>query len=281
MASHDFCTTDELAAALGDADLGVIDGSWHLPNTGRLGAVEFHLWHVPGAVFFDIDTIADRDNPLPHMLPKPGVLAKEMTALGLGDGMRFIVYDVLGLYAAARVWWTLRAYGVHDVRILEGGLTKWIAEGRRLETGEARPKPRPFTPRLDPSFVASLEDVRAALANGSAQVVDARPADRFRGEAPEPRPGLKSGHMPGSRNLPFGDVVEHGRLKSPEALKAIFAEHKIDLQKPIITSCGSGVSAAILALAVEEAGGSMAGLYDGSWAEWGSRDDCPAVTGPD
>jgi thiosulfate/3-mercaptopyruvate sulfurtransferase len=280
MASHNFCTTDELAAELGAPDLGVIDGSWHLPNTGRLGAIEYRLGHIPGAVFFDIDTIADRDTSLPHMLPKPELLAREMTALGLGDGMRFVVYDVHGLYAAARVWWTLRAYGVHEVRILQGGLTKWIAEGRPLERGEARPKARLFTPRLDPSFVASLEDVRAALASGSAQVVDARPADRFRGEAPEPRSGLKSGHMPGSLNLPYADVIEHGRLKPPEALETVFAEHKVDLQKPIITSCGSGVTAAILALAVEEAGGTMAGLYDGSWAEWGSRDDCPAVTGP-
>ncbi len=281
MASRDFCTTAELAAKLGDAELGVIDGSWHLPNAGRFGPVEFRLWHIPGAVYFDIDTIADLTTPLPHMLPKPEVLAREMTALGLGDGMRFVIYDFLGLYAAARVWWTLRAYGVQDVRILEGGLTKWIAEGRPLEFGEARPKPRPFTPRLDQNFVASLEAVRAALASRSAQVVDARPADRFRGEAPEPRPGLKSGHMPGSLNVPFAEVVEHGRLKPADALKAVFAEHKVDLAKPIITTCGSGVSAAILALAVEEAGGRIVGLYDGSWAEWGSRDDCPAVTGPD
>ncbi len=280
MASHDFCTTDALAAELNDPDLGVIDGSWHLPNTGRFGAVEFRLGHIPGAAYFDIDTIADRDTTLPHMLPKPDLLAKEMTALGLGDGMRFVVYDVLGLFAAARVWWTLRAYGVHDVRILEGGLTKWIAEGRRLEFGEAHPKPRPFTPRLEESFVASLDEVRAALATGSAQVVDARPADRFRGAAPEPRAGLRRGHMPGSLNAPFADLIEHGRLKPREALRAIFAEHKVDLSKPVITTCGSGVSAAILALAVEETGGRIAGLYDGSWAEWGSREDCPAVTGP-
>ena len=204
-----------------------------------------------------------------------------MSALGLGDGMRFVVYDALGLFAAARVWWTLRAYGVEDVRILEGGLPKWIKEGRPLETGAARPRPpRAFTPRLDESFVASLDEVREALASGSAQVVDARPADRFHGATPEPRPGVKSGHMPGSLNLPFVDIVEHGRLKPPDALKAEFAAHKVDLTKPIITTCGSGVTAAILALAVEEAGGKVEGLYDGSWAEWGSRDDCQAVTGP-
>ncbi len=257
----------------------MIDASWHLPNTGRFGAGEFRLEHIPGAVFFDIDSIADVESGLPHMLPKSGTLAKEMGALGLGDRMRFVIYDAMGLFAAARVWWTLRAYGVEKVRILKGGLAKWKHEGRPLESGDAHPKPRVFTPRLDESFVASLDEVRAALANGSAQVVDARPADRFCGQAPEPRPGLKSGHMPGSLNLPFVDIVEHGRLKSPEALQATFAEHKIDLAKPIITTCGSGVSAAILALAVEEAGGKVEGLYDGSWAEWGGRDDCPVVTG--
>jgi thiosulfate/3-mercaptopyruvate sulfurtransferase len=280
MPSRNFCTTAELAAELGDADLGVIDASWHLPNTGRIGVAEFRLAHIPGAVFFDIDTIADLETGLPHMLPKPEALAKEMSALGLGDGMRFVVYEALGLFAAARVWWTLRAYGVEDVRILEGGMEKWMKEGRPVEPGEGRPMPRVFTPRLDPGFVASLDDVRKALEIGSAQVVDARPADRFRGEAPEPRPGLKSGHMPGSLNLPFVEIVEHGRLKPPDALKAAFAEHKVDLQKPVITSCGSGVTAAILALAVEEAGGKVEGLYDGSWAEWGGRDDCQVATGP-
>jgi thiosulfate/3-mercaptopyruvate sulfurtransferase len=280
MAARDFCTTAELAAAIGSPDLGVIDGSWHLPNTGRLGAVEFPLGHIPGAVYFDIDRVADVGSGLPHMLPRPDAMAREMTALGLGDGMRFVIYDVLGLYAAARVWWTLRAYGASDVRILDGGLSKWIAEGRPLETGAARPSPRPFTPRLDPGFVASLDEVRQALATGSAQVVDARPAERFRGHAPEPRPGLKSGHMPGSLNVPFAEIVEHGRLKPAEALRAVFAEHRVDLSRPVITTCGSGVTAAILALAVEEAGGRLAGLYDGSWAEWGGRDDCPVTTGP-
>jgi thiosulfate/3-mercaptopyruvate sulfurtransferase len=280
MPSRNFCTTAELAAELGDANLGVIDASWHLPNTGRIGAAEFRHSHIPGAVFFDIDAIADVKTGLPHMLPDSETLAKEMSALGLGDGMRFVVYDALGLFAAARVWWTLRAYGVAEVRILEGGLTQWIKEGRPVEAGEARVRrPRPFTARLDASFVASLDDVREALASGSAQVVDARPPDRFRGEAPEPRPGLKSGHMPGSLNLPFVEIVEHGRLKPPEALKAAFAAHGVDLGKPIITTCGSGVTAAILALAVEEAGGRMEGLYDGSWAEWGGRDDCRVATG--
>jgi thiosulfate/3-mercaptopyruvate sulfurtransferase len=280
MPSPNFLTTAELAAELGGPDLGIIDASWHLPNAGRTGAAEFKQQHIPGAVFFDIDMIADHDQDLPHMLPKPDALAKAMTALGLGDGMRFVVYDALGLYAAARVWWTLRAYGVEDVRILEGGLPKWVKEGRRLERGDAHPKPRTFTPRLEDHFVATLDEVRDALASGSAQVVDARPAERFRGVVPEPRPGVKSGRMPGSLNLPFVEIIEHGVLKTPDALRATFAEHRIDLAKPIITTCGSGVTAAILALAVEEAGGKVEGLYDGSWAEWGSRPDCPVVVGP-
>jgi len=279
MPSRNFCTTAELAAELGEKSLGVIDASWHLPNSGRIGAAEFRLAHIPGAVFFDIDLIADHDQGLPHMLPKPETLAREMTALGLGDGMRFVVYDATGLYAAARVWWTLRAYDVEDVRILDGGLPRWIKEGRPLETGDVHPTPRSFTPRPADGFVASLGEVRAALASGSAQVVDARAADRFRGEAKEPRPGVRSGRIPGSLNLPFVDIIEHGSLKAPDRLKAAFVEHGIDLEKPIITTCGSGVTAAILALAVEEAGGKVAGLYDGSWAEWGSRADCPVATG--
>jgi thiosulfate/3-mercaptopyruvate sulfurtransferase len=280
MRSRNFCSTEWLANHLGDADLGVIDASWHLPPTGRNGAAEFERVHIPGSVFFDIDVIAERASGLPHMLPEPKVFAAELGALGLGDGMRFVVYDALGLFAAARVWWTLRAFGADDVRILEGGLPQWTKEGRPVESGPAHPKPRVFTPRLDESVVASLQDVREALAEGSAQVVDARPAERFRGESPEPRPGLRSGHMPGSFNVPFVDIIEHGHLKSGEALAAAFAKGHVDLARPIITTCGSGVSAAILALAVEEAGGKVEGLYDGSWAEWGSRADCPVATGP-
>lgn len=280
MSHANFVATEWLDAHLGDPDLRVIDASWHLPTTARKGDAEFLAGHIPGAVFFNIDTIADTSTNLPHMLPKPDAFAKAMGELGLGDGMRFVIYDTLGLFAAARVWWTLRAYGAREVKILTGGLPKWTHEGRALEGGEANPKPARFSPKLSPADVAGLAEVRAALASGAAQIVDARPADRFEGRAPEPRPGLNSGHMPGALNLPYGELLEHGQLKPKPALAEIFAAHGVNLGRPVMTSCGSGVSAAIVALAVEEAGGDFAGLYDGSWAEWGGREDCPVVTGP-
>ena len=197
MTRENFVTCDWLAARLGEPELGIVDGSWHLPPTGRVGSEEFRLGHIPGAVFFDIDAIADTSTGLPHMLPDETKFADEMTTLGLGDGMRFVVYDSPGLFAAARVWWTLRAFGAEDVAILDGGLPQWRREGRPIESGDAHPRPRSFTPRLNRAFVASLDDVRRTLAAGSAQVVDARPADRFEGRAPEPRPGVRSGHIPG------------------------------------------------------------------------------------
>lgn len=275
--SH-FVTTQWLEDHLNTPDLVVVDASWYLHTMNRDGFAEYQRQHIPKAVFFDIEAISDHSNPLPHMLPDPISFASAMSALGIGDGMKIIVYDGMGLFTAPRVWWTLRAFGARDVHILEGGLPKWLAEGRLVDDRVVSPQKRQFTARLDHSMVANLEDVRAALKNASAQVLDARPAARFRGEAPEPRAGLRSGHMPNSLNLPFGDVITDGCLKDKDSLTALFAAAGVDISKPVITSCGSGVSASILTLALDVIGAPMGKVYDGSWTEWGGRADLPIET---
>jgi thiosulfate/3-mercaptopyruvate sulfurtransferase len=203
-----------------------------------------------------------------------------MARLGIGDGMRIVVYDGAGLFSAPRVWWTLRSFGANDVVVLDGGFPKWTAEGRPVEEGQVTRRPASFTPRFDNGAVAGLADIRRTLESGSAQIVDARPAERFRGEAPEPRPGIPSGHMPGSYSLPFAQIVADGRMKDADGLRAAFAAAGVDMTRPIVTTCGSGVSAAILALALEEIGRPAKALYDGSWAEWASTEGCPIENGP-
>lgn len=268
-------STADLAARLGDPDLRIVDASWHLD--GRDARPDFEAERLPGAVFFDLEASSDPDSPLPHMLPSPAAFAARMGGLGLSDAHRIVVYDTVGIRSSARAWWMFRVMGAPDVRVLDGGLPKWRAEGRALEHGPVpRPQPAVFAPRPDPTAVADLKAVREAL-SGQSQVIDARAAARFRGEAPEPRPDLRSGHMPGALNLPFPEVLRpDGTMKPPAELAAAFRAAGVDLDRPVVTSCGSGVTAAILTLALAVLGRDSR-LYDGSWAEWGGRADTEVV----
>ncbi|ODT15242.1 MAG: 3-mercaptopyruvate sulfurtransferase [Kaistia sp. SCN 65-12] len=278
--SATFVSTDWLAAHLGDPAVAVVDGSWYLPTENRDAEAEYRKAHIPGAVFFHLDKVADTSSGLPHMLPSPEAFARAVGALGISDKQTIVVYDGAGLFSAPRVRWTFRTMGARDVRILEGGFPQWIADGRPVESGEANPEPKVFEAKLDSAAVRSIVEVRDIVATGSATVVDARSGERFRGEAPEPRPGLRSGHMPGSSNVPSGALVAAGRLRSDVEIEAAFSAAGVDPDKPIVTSCGSGVTAAILALGLETIGARDVALYDGSWAEWGGAQDAPVVTGP-
>ena len=270
-------STAVLAARWGDPRVKIIDGSWHLD--GRDGAEDYLAARIPGAVRFDLEAVSDHTSALPHMLPTPEAFARSVGALGLSEDDTIVIYDTVGLFSAARVWWTFRQMGATDVRVLDGGLPKWRAEGRAVETGPASaPTPATFVPAFAFDGVADLSIVLAAL-TGDAQIVDARPAARFRGEAAEPRPGLRSGHMPGALNLPMKNVLDDaGLLKRGDDLEAAFRDAGVDPDRSIITSCGSGVTAAVLTLALAELGRDSV-LYDGSWAEWGGRADTSVVTG--
>ena len=270
-------STQDLAVRLSAPDLRIIDASWWLD--GRDARADFEAERLPGAVFFDIEAVSDRTSPYPHMLPTPQAFAEAMGEMGISESDDIVVYDAQGLFSAARVWWTLRTMGAARVRVLDGGLPKWRAEGRPLEHGAVIARDAStFRSAFAAENVVNLEQVRQAL-GGEVQVVDARGAPRFRGDAAEPRAGVRSGHMPGALNLPFGQLLNpDGTLKRGPALEAAFCDAGVDLDRPVITSCGSGVTAAILTLGLAELGRASQ-LYDGSWAEWGARDDVLVAVG--
>jgi thiosulfate/3-mercaptopyruvate sulfurtransferase len=271
-------TTDWLAARLGEPTVRVIDATWFMPDAGRDAKAEYALRHIPGAVFFDIDEISDHASGLPHMLSAPADFAVAARRMGVSRDSQVIVYDAHGLFSAPRVWWNFRAMGHEASFVLDGGLPKWLAEARPMETGWASPAHGNFKARPDPSLVRDLEAVREVLASGAAQVVDARPAARFAGVSPEPRSGLRSGHMPGASNLPWASLVTaSGELASAEAMRAAFVAAGVDLAAPIVTTCGSGVSASLLALALARLGRPDAAVFDGSWSEWGARSDTAVI----
>ena len=273
-------STAWLAAHRSDPDLRVIDASWYLPDAGRDAKAEYKAAHIPGARFFDIDEITDSRSNLPHMAPPPEKFVSRMRAMGIGDGHQVVVYDGSGLFSAARVWWTFRLMGKTDVAVLDGGFPKWQAEGREVEDMPPVLRDRHITVSRQHALVKDVTQVAHAAKLGEAEIIDARSAARFKGEAPEPRPGLRAGHIPGSKNVPYASLLNpDGTMKPLADLRAVFEAAGVNLSKPAITSCGSGVTAAILSLALERMGHKNHALYDGSWAEWGMYEDLAVEKG--
>jgi thiosulfate/3-mercaptopyruvate sulfurtransferase len=273
--------TEELARELDAPDLVIIDASWHMPGEGRDAHAEYLEEHIPGAIFFDIDEIADTRSNLPHMLPPPEKFSSRMRSMGIGDGSRIVIYDSSGLFSAARVWWTFRVMGVDDVTVLNGGLRKWKEEGRPVGSGPPRSRTtRHFTARRNADLVRDVSDIKKVVKDKSAEIVDARAPERFVGTVPEPRPGLRSGHIPGAHNVPFGKLLnKDGTMKSALEIERLFEDAGVDLSKPVVASCGSGITASVLALGLAQIGHRKTAVYDGSWSEWGADETLPIETG--
>ena len=278
--SDPLVSTVWLAERLGAPGVQVVDATWYMPNEAGDGRAAYAEGHIPGAVFFDIDEIADPASDLPHMLPSADDFARAVGRLGLRREAEVVVYDARGIFSAPRVWWSLRVMGFPKAYVLDGGLPKWRAEGRPVESDLPGPDPTILPAAINPALVRDIDAVRQILSERDAQLVDARAASRFRGETPEPRAGLRSGHMPGACNVPWGEVLEaDGTMKPAAALRAAFERAGVDLAAPIVTTCGSGVSAALLALALARLGRDDVAVYDGSWTEWGGREDTAVATG--
>ncbi len=273
-------STEWLGAHLKDPDLRILDGTWFLPTDKRDARAGYDAAHIPGARFFDIDEISDHRSSLPHMVPPVEKFMSRMREMGVGDGHQVVVYDQHGLMSAARVWWLFRLMGQKNVAVLDGGFPKWLSEQRPTEDLPPVIRDRHMTVRRQNSMVRDVTQVAAAAKLGDHEILDARSAARFRGDAPEPRAGLRAGHIPGSKNIPYIELLNQGlTMKSPDELRAVFAAANVDLSKPVITSCGSGISAAVINLALERIGKSNHALYDGSWAEWGGAPTVPVATG--
>ena len=274
-------STDWLAAHLKDPDLRVLDASWYLPDAGRNALAEYSAAHIPGARFFDLEEISDQRSSLPHMAPPPEKFISRMRAMGVGDGHQVVIYDGAGLFSAARVWWLFRLMGKTNVAVLDGGLPKWLAEGHEAEDMPPVLRDRHMTVSRQNQLVKDVTQVAHAAKLAEAEIVDARAPARFRGDAPEPRAGLRAGHIPGSKNVPYTTMLNgDGTMKAVADLRAAFGAAGVNLTKPVITSCGSGVTAAVLSLALERIGHRNHALYDGSWAEWGMYDDLGVAKGP-
>jgi thiosulfate/3-mercaptopyruvate sulfurtransferase len=273
-------STEWLAQHLKDPDLRVLDASWYLPDMGRDGRAEYDAGHIPGARYFDLDDVSDNRSDLPHMAPPVEKFMSRMRAMGVGDGHQVVVYDGAGLFSAARVWWLFRLMGKDDIAVLDGGFAKWQAEGREVEDMPPVLRDRHMTVRRQAHMVRDVTQVSAAAKLRDTEIIDARSPARFRGEAPEPRAGLRAGHIPGSKNVYYRDLLnDDGTMKDPAALRAVFDAAGVDLGKPAITTCGSGVTAAILSLAMSRMGKDDHSLYDGSWTEWGQFPTLPVATG--